>query len=407
MTKTEAIVYYVCNVVLPTVDVGSDLWVAIEFLKGLPCESVKGGYDPAVYGGVSLIFPSLSFICVAFHWWQLEKPRNRLKTSFLLLAQLWPQYRIVKLIRKGYYINHPKHKEWRDEEAVLLENITGVEPFIESVPQAFWMLYLWTVTTCMGPGRFIGWRSKETGLFWEFVSTVAFITSVLSASYGLTNFLRIGPLKIIPGFGHLSFRPLSLLTNAFTNVFLTNLFSLVSRGLLMAMMLLDPSMPFSMEIFVSVTFMPQFLLALSSLLITTQFKPLVTLKLVFKFPALLLMPMFTPYTFGPDEQPNKLRLHHGFTALNLILTGIGILSIIVVALLMGKGIDLPPDWQDGDSGLERLRFLILTMGTLILILFLGAAYLTINLIRREKVNPERRARDLDELLSNPLTTKNK
>merc|ERR1719461_58879 len=137
--------------------------------------------------------------------------------------------------------------------------------------------------------------------------------------------------------------------------------------------------------------MPQFLLALWSLLITTQFKPLDTLKLVRKFPALVLMPMFTPYTFGPDEQTNKLRLHHGFTALNLILTGIGKLVIIFLAFLMGKGVDLPPNWQEteGDSGLERLRSLILGLGGLASMLFLGAACLTINLIRREKVNPER------------------
>merc|ERR1712018_1068433 len=49
-------------------------WLAIKFLKGLPCESVFGKYNHIHYGGVSLIFPSLSFIFVARHWWQLEKP---------------------------------------------------------------------------------------------------------------------------------------------------------------------------------------------------------------------------------------------------------------------------------------------------------------------------------------------
>jgi len=445
MSRKEAIFYGFFNVFLPTFDVGTDLWLAIKFLKGLKCKSVFGEYDPAVYGGVSLIFPSLSFIFVARHWWQLEKPnrRNRLKTSFFLLAQLWPQYRFYKLIRKGTNKNHPKHKEWRDDETVLQENIMGVEPFIESVPQCFWNLYLWTVTSCIGPGRFIGWRSKETSVFDGVMSTVGFITSVLSASYGLTNFLRVGPLKIIPGSGF--WKDLS-----FWLVLLTNLCSLVCQGLLMAIMLFGrTSMPYPLGIFVLLTFMPKLVLALSSLLITTQFKLLDTLKLVAKFPAIVLMPVFTPFTFGPDgctvdicgctdvewkykfnmeatrhnlqlitkkrcgQEPNKLRLHPVYTALNLILTGIGIFGNIFLALLMAKGLD----WQlDESPELESFcgmltpcwhRVGIIIFGILASILFWVARFFTINLIHREKVNPEPRARDLDELLSNPLTTKNK
>ena len=111
MSRFEAAINFVFGVVLPTVDVGSDLWLAIQFLVGLPCKSTLGEYNHILYGGISLICPSLSFLFVTYHWWKMEKPKDRLKTLPFLLAQVWPQYRMVKLIHKGYNKKHPKHKE--------------------------------------------------------------------------------------------------------------------------------------------------------------------------------------------------------------------------------------------------------------------------------------------------------
>ena len=78
-----------------------------------------------------------------------------------------------------------------------------MEPFIESVPQVLWLTYLWDETKCVGPT--VGPKGEIDPL-----GLVTYVTSILSASYGLTNFLRVGPLKIIPekpasGYGHLSF----------------------------------------------------------------------------------------------------------------------------------------------------------------------------------------------------------
>ena len=111
MSRFEAAINFVFGVVLPTVDVGSDLWLAIQFFAGLTCQTYKVSENRFLYGGVSLICPSLSFLFVTYHWWKMEKPRDRLKTLPFLLAQVWPQYRVVKLIHKGYKKKHPKHKE--------------------------------------------------------------------------------------------------------------------------------------------------------------------------------------------------------------------------------------------------------------------------------------------------------
>ena len=148
-------------------------------------------------------------------------------------------------------------------------------------------------------------------------------------------------LKIIPnppasGFGHLSF----------WLVFLANLSSILARGFVMVSVIEF----FQHRSFISENFaycsycpfapfvpllllllLPQLTLAVMSLLITTSFNLLDAFKLVAHFPAVALMPVFTPFTLGPDtfsyrrgcQQASKMRLHYGFTSLNLVLTGIG------------------------------------------------------------------------------------
>ena len=330
------------GVILPTVDVWSDLVLAItvstESKYPHPVWISSPKYPIHVFdmfknrfllSGVSFICPSLSFLFVTYHWWQLEKPRNRLKTLPFLLAQVWPQYRMLKLIYKGYFRKDPR---WRKEATVLQENLVGIEPFIESVPQCFWYLYLWYM-----------------GLNYIYpVQTllVTFITSVLSAGYGLTNFLRVGPLKTIPnqpasGFGHLSF----------WLVFLTILSSLFVKGLLMFW------------------------------------------QLVVKFPAISLMPVFTPFTFGPDN--NKMTLHYGFTFLNLVLTGIGIFCCFYLNDLNESGV-----WYN-----KSVVYSVHSLAVILIITLILTDKLTC--CTNKNIKPNRSSRAIDLLLANPSSTNNR
>ena len=49
-------------------------------------------------------------------------------------------------------------------------------------------------------------------------------------------------------------------------------------------------------------------------------------KLIIRYPAMLLLPVFTPFTFGPlkfdcgKQEPRKLTLNYGLTALNIVTT---------------------------------------------------------------------------------------
>ena len=200
MTRGQAIRDLIFGVILPTIDVGSDLLFAFKLLlaEWSACPTMEN--NRFMFASVSFIFPTLSFLFATYHWWQLEKPNNRLKTLPFLLLQVWPQFRVMRLIYAGYI---KKDSKWVEEQTETQETILCMEPFIESVPQVLWLTYLWDETKCVGPT--VGPKGEIDPL-----GLVTYVTSILSASYGLTNFLRVGPLKIIPekpvsGYGHLSF----------------------------------------------------------------------------------------------------------------------------------------------------------------------------------------------------------
>ena len=217
MSKLEALATVGFGVMLPTVDVVTDLAFAVKLFKWKASKAVGFCYDVVeskkyLYGAISLIFPSVNFILVTRHWSSLEDPKKlsseernsrllkrrgsgRCKTLPIHLLQLWPQYRAMRIIYLGLLKQDPN---WRKEEEVLLEKVSTLEPFTESVPNCYWILYIYQQT-----GNCLMSLDPREDMF----GAITYASSVLSATYGLTNFLRVGPLKVIPkepasGFGH-------------------------------------------------------------------------------------------------------------------------------------------------------------------------------------------------------------
>ena len=424
MTRLEAIINFSTGVLLPTIDVSSDLIFAIRLLaqkswtcwgrknvleltKQIPCDSshldppgcdwdanraLKFESNRFLYGSISFIFPTVSFIFVTYHWWQLAHPKKggsgRLRTLPLLLMQAWPQFRMLKMIHKGYWKQDP---DWRQDQAVLAENIFSIEPFVESVPQVFWLCYLWLETRCLGPGDYYHGKYDPLGM------TTA-ITSLFSAIYGLTNCLRVGPLKLIPnkpaaGFGHMSFHL----------VFWSNTFSLLTKGIVFSCLFeeelpypgndyrtLGRANPTAAGLLTLLLFAPQLILAIFSMIATVGLKD--TARLFVRYPALFLMPVFTPFTFGPRSSKccglqKEIRLHHGLTAINLFITAAGIFLTGYLAVYI--------------TGITKPHCRVLLMS------FYGlAAITTISLILTDicsycsrKIKPDRETRSVDSLFA--------
>merc|ERR1711962_675527 len=113
-------------------------------------------------------------------------------------------------------------------KAELDRELLTVEPFVESVPQVFVLLGIGAATGLpIVPFRNLIMVAE---LHQRVFAWLNFVTSVLSATFGITNFLKVGPMRVVPadkycgGFCHLSF-PL---------VFTTVLTSLLAKGFTMA-----------------------------------------------------------------------------------------------------------------------------------------------------------------------------
>ena len=113
--------------------------------------------------GVSLTIPILLTSCfTAIHWWKMESKGAKCWTWVLVLLQLWPQYRAIRLIYtlvwKGeradnVHANNRENKMTRynicficyqqsgDEKGLqekqdFQERVSSIEPFFEATPQA-------------------------------------------------------------------------------------------------------------------------------------------------------------------------------------------------------------------------------------------------------------------------------
>ena len=257
------------------------------------------------------------------------------------------------MVYMGFWKGDPR---WKREQKTLAENVMSVEPFVESVPQALWMSFLWLSTACVGPVVSDGETRSIQPL-----GLLTYASSIMSASYSLANFLRVGPFKVIQNqsFCHPSF-PL---------LFCSNVFSLITKGCFIGFIFAegnairhlkhDQTFPFVQEIALLSIFIPQLLLGVVSIMATDG--PKDSFMLAIRHSALLLMPVYTPFTFGPVNsclrpgQTRKIWLHLGLTCINLVITT----AVILVVGYMGGGFE-GPWWVLRTSSLHLFPYTLLS-----------------------------------------------
>ena len=213
----------------------------------------------------------INFFFISLAWWRLESAADKRWSWLLLLLQVWPQSRAVKVIWLVWTGDPNASKE----KARLDREVGGLEPFLEATPTALAVYYLafyrysshdlWLLVG--------GWNSHYAG--------------INSLSLAVSLFLKGGPCSIIPSRGSLA----GMLTPAFFSVLVSVLFTVYCKVI---------NMHYSPSMFVTYTFCictAGLLLSLTSLR-----KTLGCWKTVWMvgatYPALLLLPMFTYFTFG-------------------------------------------------------------------------------------------------------------
>ena len=195
----------VLDVAVPTADQVSDLSLIVKWYAE----------DHPKYATAMLI-PFLLNVCSNFyHWWKWDSSFEKRFTWLLVLFQLWPVYRAVKLVIQLYRRNESAEAEKRRFES----EITSLEAYLEAAPSVF-VMFVAFVTTLFD-------NENEKGLIGEsqILFRTTFLMSLLTSSLGVTKYLLIGPCRIIPNNGLLN----GMLTWKFFLTFFTVLFSFASK----------------------------------------------------------------------------------------------------------------------------------------------------------------------------------
>ena len=200
LPTSDAILIVLFGICLPSWDVYSDVAFIINlFVSDHP------NFASMMFGPLTA-----SILFTIPHWWRSEDTWfRRMVTLPLLLGLCWPQYRAVRILVLGLCM---KVSYWRKEKDVIDKDVSSigktfgmclfkelinnftyfVEPFVEAVPQVLLLISFWSLND-----KVLG---LDNPLFW-----VTFVTSILSAGFGLTKFLKLGPCRLLGGYGKISF----------------------------------------------------------------------------------------------------------------------------------------------------------------------------------------------------------
>ena len=197
MPLSDAILLVIFSIVLYSSDVYSDMALSIQLYMNK--------YYKFSYLTLGPIVASLIFLIP--HWWRIEYNWQKRFTTFpLLLIQCWPQYQACKIIYFGLV---KKTSTWRTEKVKMEKDVTSIgkfflssilsiyvwcilEPFIEALPQIIVLSPIASILR-QEPNNVIG----DGAILFK----LTFLSSILSAGFGMTKFLKLGPCRLISSFG--------------------------------------------------------------------------------------------------------------------------------------------------------------------------------------------------------------
>ena len=360
---------FLFNVLLPTLDVYSDLSLIIPWY-------LANHWKYALSMTLPLV---LQFASTIYKWFQFECPKQKRWTWILLLLQLWPQWRAIRVL-KLLYKNDKRHQKQQIE---LLRGIGSSEAFLEAAPSIIIMTIIWV---SLGDGVYIANslecgnermctslnRSCEKkknacavfggfgGVEWFFMT---YAISVFTGGLGITKFLQIGPCSVLTEEGPLG----GILTGGFILTYLAVMFSLLTKGLFIAIFVHSLQWNFSFSFFgysygqsfpfvfsfilmmlFLFTLMPNILMSFFVILNVSgcNFKKFI--KVIVGYPSVWLLPTVTYFAVGPKmssrccprktfkHEESELGLSKFYTVANLLLTIISYGVMVTLFLVIPK-----------------------------------------------------------------------
>ena len=107
MANGVVLLMIIFSVLLPTSDVFSDIYLTLKLFTGYGLDKKH-----PKYGSLTLLPLMVSWIGVTTQWFRTEtkEKRNKLKTLPLLIFQIYPQWRALRVL---YYARIKKDPRWR------------------------------------------------------------------------------------------------------------------------------------------------------------------------------------------------------------------------------------------------------------------------------------------------------
>ena len=112
MTYWAILLLVLFSVLLPTADVFSDWFLTLKLFTGYNLDK-----NHPKYGCLTLVPLMVSFIGVTIQWYKIEsnENQNKLKTLPLLICQIYPQWRALRVLYYGIIRRDPKWREMKVE----------------------------------------------------------------------------------------------------------------------------------------------------------------------------------------------------------------------------------------------------------------------------------------------------
>ena len=312
----------VLDIGLPTSDVFSDIIGIITLYQA--------GLAP--YATRLLMPLILNVVFTTFAWWRMDSPQEKRFTWALLLMQLWPQYRAVKIILKIL----KEDQTYIEDKFILERDVSILEPFIESVPTV-WIIVmlLLDVFNRKGQAAIAGEREEDYNKVF-----IQLALSFISSSIGIAKFLKVGPCKIFPVGGSVA----GYITGRYLVLLCAIASSIIAKALLLTTSvfvwsgLIQTLFGYEREshsegriYFLGVHILPHFLwsLVLAWMALRNIKSLWITLR---TYPQIFLVGVFTPFVFGPKQlyccstpeiEVGRIAFSKQGTIVNLIITFVG------------------------------------------------------------------------------------
>jgi hypothetical protein len=284
----EMMLLIVFNVLLPSLDVYSDIALIVKFISS----------DHYNWAGLLIVPFTLNYLLTWGVWWRLDKMKKKYWIAVALAC--YPQFRAVKVILSIWRNSSEKALE---KKRTLEREVSEYEVFAESAITAVVMTYL--MMTGVGSREFhdliIG-KDYSVDLILFFT---AYATSIISTSLGLAKCLKVGPCHVLAEKGAVG----GLLTVRFLTLMISIGVTLSSKGSLLSILSRPDSTGKLLYPALSMMFLPGLILALMSLFHNKDWIKII--KSIISYPSLILFPVFTHYTFSANGKSFCCRKEEG------------------------------------------------------------------------------------------------